>query len=85
MLHIPRMRDFNHTDIYWEKNMMTCKQFRRLLESIDDNLLVQVLDTSTRGEVLLDLVLTHTEEIIKEVKIKGNLGCSDHALAEFVI
>lgn len=34
---------------------------------------------------LLDLVLTNTDELIKEVKTGGSLGCSDHALVEFVI
>ena len=30
-------------------------------------------------------MLTNEEEIIREVKIGGSLGCSDHALVEFVI
>ena len=34
---------------------------------------------------LLDLLLTNAEESIREVKIGGSLGCSDHALVEFVI
>lgn len=48
--------------------------------SMDDSFLVQVLDTSTRGEVLLDPMFYSTEEIIKEAKIGGSLGCSGHAL-----
>ena len=52
----------------------------RLLESIDTNFLVQVLDRSTRGDVLLDSVLTNAEEIIKDIKIRGTLGRSDHSL-----
>ncbi len=44
---------------------MSYKQSRRLLEYINDNFLVQVLDRPTRGEVLLDLVLTSAEEIVK--------------------
>lgn len=36
-------------------------------------------------EVSLDLVLTSSEEVIKEVKIRGSLDYSDHALVEFVI
>lgn len=52
--------------------------------SMDDDFLVQVLDTVTRGEVLLDLVLTNAMEIIKDIKISGSLGCSNHALIEFV-
>jgi len=33
----------------------------------------------------MDLVLTNVEELIKEVRIGGSLGCSAHALVEFVI
>ena len=55
------------------------------MESIDDNFLVQVVDRPTRGKVLLDLLLTNVKEIIKGVNVGGSLGCSDHALAEFVI
>lgn len=36
-------------------------------------------------EELLDLMLTGVEELIKEIKTGGILGCSDHALLEFVI
>ncbi|KAK4811755.1 hypothetical protein QYF61_005323 [Mycteria americana] len=39
----------------------------------------------TRGEVLLDLLLTNTDELIRDVKIGGNLGYSDHALVVFTI
>lgn len=66
-------------------NVMSCKKSRRFLESIEDNLLVQIMDRLTRGEVLLDLTLSNTEEIIKKVKIRGSLGCSGHALVESVI
>lgn len=48
------------------------------------NFLVQVLGKPTRGEVLLDWVLTSVDELIREVKIRGSLGCSDHALVKFV-
>ena len=61
------------------------KQSRRFLDCIEDNFLVQVLDKPSRGEALLDLVLTNVEDLIKEVKSRGSLGCSDHALVEFVI
>jgi len=35
--------------------------------------------------VLLHLVLTNAEEVIKEVKTGGSLGCSNNALVEIVI
>jgi len=37
------------------------------------------------GVMFLDLLLTSSEELIKEVKTGGTLGCSDHALLEFVV
>ena len=67
--------DFNHPDISWKDHMANCKRSRRLAESIDDNFLVQILHRPTRGEALLDLLLTNTEEIIKGVNIGGSLGC----------
>lgn len=77
--------DFNHLDVYWENHAAENKQSRRFLESIEDNFLIQVLDKTTTREALLDLVITNTAELIKEVKIGGSLSCSDHTLAEFVI
>jgi len=46
---------------------------------------VQVLDKLTGAVMFLDLFLTSSEELIKEVKTGGTLGCSDHALLEFVV
>jgi len=62
------MGNFSHLDVNWESNMVGCKLSKRLLESIEDNFLVQLLDKPTRGEVLLYLVLTSAEEISTEVR-----------------
>lgn len=35
--------------------------------------------------MFLDLAFTNAEELVKEVKVGGNLRCSDCALVEFVI
>jgi len=43
-----------------------------ILESVDDNFLVQVLDRLTRSELLLDLVLTNAEEIVKVINTGDN-------------
>lgn len=63
--------------------MASCKQSRRHLESAEDKFLLQVLNKQTKGEVLLDLMFTNVEELIKEAKIGGSLGSSDHTLVEF--
>jgi len=35
--------------------------------------------------MLLDLMFTNAEDIIKDIKIGVSLGCSNRALSEFVI
>lgn len=47
------VEDFDYSDIFWENNAMSCKQSRRLLESVDDNFVIQLLDRQVRGGVLL--------------------------------
>jgi len=61
------------------------RQSRRFLECIDDNALSQVIDIPTRGDAILDLMLTNASELISDVKTGGSLGCSDHALVEFTV
>ncbi|KAK4810454.1 LOW QUALITY PROTEIN: hypothetical protein QYF61_004234 [Mycteria americana] len=77
--------DVNHPDICWKSGTANCKQSRKLLECVQDNFLVQVMESPTRGEALLDLLLAKVEELTGEVKIGGSLGCSDRALVEFSI
>jgi len=59
------------------------KEVHKILENVD--MLVQVRESQTRGEVLRDLLFTSAEERIGEVKTGGSLGCSNHALMEFSI
>ena len=39
----------------------------------------------TRKGTLLDLILTNKEGLVSNVKLKGNLGCSDHKMVQFKI
>ena len=70
------MVEFNHSDIIQQDNTACCKQSRTLLEPIYGNFLIQVL---------LDLVLTNAEEIIKDIKSRSSQGYSEHTLIEFMI
>ena len=63
--------------------MARCRQSRSILECIKDNFLGQVIDSPTRGDVLLDLLVINASELMGDIKIGGSLGCSDHALVEF--
>ncbi|KAK4830768.1 hypothetical protein QYF61_013257 [Mycteria americana] len=79
------LEDFNHPDICWKSSMASCRQSRRLLECTEDNFLSQVIDSPTSGDAILELMVTNTSGLISDVKIRGSLGCSDHALVEFVV
>ncbi|KAK4814867.1 hypothetical protein QYF61_027840 [Mycteria americana] len=50
-----------------------------------DNSLGQVTDSPTRGDAFLDLLVTNASELVRDVKIGGSLGCSDHALVQFAL
>ena len=64
---------------------MSCRQSRRLLECIEDNFLSQVIDRTTEGDVLLNLLVTNTSELTGNVKTGGSLGCSECLLVEFAV
>jgi len=64
------MGDFNHLNICGENSMVSCKQPKKLLESVGDNFLVQLLDRLTRGEALL--VFIYVEDISKDIKTRGS-------------
>lgn len=77
---------FNHLDICWKDHTASCKRSRGLLESID-NFMVPVLDRLTRGEALLDLLLTSAEEVtIKALRLEAAWAAViSHALVKSVI
>jgi len=72
------MEDFSYPNVCCESNTVGCKQSWRLLEFFEDGFLFQVLDRTIRRKVLLNLVFTRVEEIMKEVKSGGSLHWEDH-------
>ena len=53
------------------------------LKVLQDNFLKQVVTEPTRGENILDLVLTNNENMINEVEVGSQLGSSDHREIRF--
>ncbi|KAK4823256.1 hypothetical protein QYF61_000223 [Mycteria americana] len=76
---------FNHPDIFRKHSTISCRQSRSPLECIEDNFLSQVINSPTRGDAILDLLVTNATELIGDIKTGGSLGCSDHALVEFAV
>jgi len=77
--------DFNHPDICWKSSMLSCRQPRRHLECTGYDFLSQVIDCPTRRDAILDLLLTNANGLIDDIRIGGCLGCSDHAVFEFLL
>jgi len=51
----------------------------------DYNFCLQVIAEPMRRHAMLDLVLSHREGLVGNVKLKGNLGCSAYEMVEFKI
>jgi len=77
--------DFKHPNICWKSSMVGCRQSRILLEYIENNFLNQVIHSPTRGDVILDLLVTNASGLIHDIMIGGSLGFSDHALVGLAI
>ncbi|XP_050791465.1 uncharacterized protein LOC127040991 [Gopherus flavomarginatus] len=79
------MGDFNYADICWENNTAGHRLSNKFLDCIADNFLFQKVEKATRGETVLDLILTNREELVENLKVEGSLGESDHEIIEFAI
>jgi len=76
---------FNHSDICWKSSTASCRQSRRLLERIEGNFLGQVIDSFSRGDAVLALLLTNASELIGDNRIGSCLGSSEYAMLDFML
>ena len=75
--------DFNsHVD--WETGESPA-EYTPLLEFVNDNFLTQWVREPTRGNNILDLVLTSEEDIVTDLSTGEKLGNSDHRLVRFTL
>ena len=77
------MGDFN-THIDWETKE-PCAENAPLLEFVNDGFLSQWVKEPTRGDNILDLVLTTEDDIISDLSVGEELGGSDHKIVRFGI
>ncbi|PKU46127.1 fh1 fh2 domain-containing protein 3 [Limosa lapponica baueri] len=73
-----------HPDICWRDNTAEHKKSRKFLECVNDNRL-QIVEEPMRRGAMLDLDLTNKKELVRNVKLKGSLGCSDHEMVKLKI
>ena len=79
------MGDFNHADIQWKSLESTRGEDHQFLFLIQGSFLTQHVLEPTRGENVLDIVLSSQKELVDNVKIHEPLGNSDHNQIHFDI
>ena len=79
------MGDFNHGHIQWYYLESTGIEDQQFLFLIQDSFLTQHVLESTRGENVLDIVLSSQKELANNIKIFEPLGNSDHNQIHFYI
>ena len=79
------MGDFSHGRIQWKSQQSTGSEDQRFLNLVQDSFLTQHVLEPTRGENVLDIVLSSQKEFINNVRICEPLGCSDHNQIYFII
>jgi len=80
--------DFNYPDIDWSTYTALssashdCCEF---INTVEDCFLTQHVSCPTRGDAVLDLVLSSEPELVSDLKIINNLGDSDHNMIVFTV
>ena len=79
------MGDFNDGHIIWKSLEITGGEDQQFLLLIQDSFLIQHVLEPTRGDNVLDIVLSSQKEFVDNVKIQESLGNSDHNQIHFDI
>ena len=79
------MGDFNQGHIQWNSLESTGSEDQQFLFLIQDSFLTQHVLEPTRGENVLDIVLSSQKELVDNVKIFEPLGNSNHNQIHFDI
>ena len=77
------MGGFNH--IQWTSLQSTGREDQEFLNLVQDSFLSQHVLEPTRGKNVLDISLSSQKEFVDNIKICGQLGCSDHNQIHFII
>ncbi|MCP4269647.1 MAG: hypothetical protein GY777_29425, partial [Candidatus Brocadiaceae bacterium] len=72
--------DFNLAHINWDSLTGVESESHRMIEFVEDNFLYQLVREPTRGNNILDLVLSTQEFLVNNVCVGEHLGLSDHNL-----
>ena len=76
------MGDFNHPDIRWN-SLDSSNESEKLLLLVQNCFLMQHVLEPTRGDNVLDLILSSNKEFVDNVTVVEPLGTSDHSQIHF--
>uniref|UniRef100_K7EXX2 Endonuclease/exonuclease/phosphatase domain-containing protein n=1 Tax=Pelodiscus sinensis TaxID=13735 RepID=K7EXX2_PELSI len=79
------MGDFNYPHIDWIHVTSGREAEIKFLNGLNDCFLEQLVQEPTRGEAILDLVLSGVQDQVQEITVTGPLGNSDHNIITFNI
>ena len=76
------MGDFNHPDIRWN-SLDSSNESAKFLLLVQNCFLTQHVLEPTRGDNVLDLILSSNKELVDNVTVVEPLGTSDHSQIHF--
>ena len=79
------MGDFNHAHIQYKSLESTGGEDQQFLFLIQDSFLTQHVLEPSRGDNVLDIILSSQKELVDNAKIHESLGNSDHNQIHFDI
>lgn len=84
--HVILMGDFNYSGIEWTDNWQggeSTGESQKFLECLTDCFYTQHVRQATRGDQVLDLILSTDEEVISSVEVIDHLENSDHNMITY--
>ena len=71
--------------VYWNLLHASTPSSQMFIDTVLDRYLAQVVDKPTRGDNILDLMLTSNKALVDKVNIDAPFVSSDHCVARFDI
>ena len=79
------MGDFNGAASWEEMKSLSGAEGQRIIDFVNTEFLYQWVDKPTRGNNILDLVLSTEDNLISDLMVGEKLGNSDHSIIRFCV
>src|SRR2546425_10279871 len=74
------MGDFNHADIDWDSLQASSSSGKMFLDTMNDLFLTQHVQGKTRGDSILDLVLSTEKDMVEDLLMSNPISNNDHSM-----